>query len=197
SRPPGRPPASQAIPRTPDRRRNLPNGPAFVPSGQPCTRLPDSYRSCHRPSAQRRSVVQRNRGADPGRTKGWSMTAGSNAIGDPGNAIVDAGKKSRPTRRGVLLGASLAGLGGALAGCSTAPVPYGASEAGVVDQNSQDPGAMTSSGPMSGSGGGRPASPATGKAGKPEKGAMGPKVTGTVLGAASEIPVGGGKIFTA
>ncbi len=26
---------------------------------------------------------------------------------------------------------------------------------------------------------------------------MGPKVTGTVLGAASEIPVGGGKIFTA
>jgi Rieske Fe-S protein len=34
-------------------------------------------------------------------------------------------------------------------------------------------------------------------AGKPEKGAMGPKVTGTVLGAASEIPVGGGKIFTA
>ena len=131
------------------------------------------------------------------------MTAGSNAIGDPGNAIVDAGKKSRPTRRGVLLGASLAGLGGALAGCSTAPVPYGASEAGVVDQNSQDPGAMTSSGAMSGSGtmsgsgGGRPASPATGKAGKPEKGAMGPKVTGTVLGAASEIPVGGGKIFTA
>jgi Rieske Fe-S protein len=120
------------------------------------------------------------------------MTAGSNAIGDPGNAIVDAGKKSRPTRRGVLLGASLAGLGGALAGCSTAAVPYGANEAGVVDQNSPDPGAMTSSGAMSGSG-----SPATGKAGKPEKGAMGPKVTGTVLGAASEIPVGGGKIFTA
>src|ERR1039457_5244617 len=36
-RPAGRPPPSQAIPRTPDRRRNLPNGPAFVPSGQPCT----------------------------------------------------------------------------------------------------------------------------------------------------------------
>jgi Rieske Fe-S protein len=57
-------------------------------------------------------------------------------------------------------------------------------------------GAMPSSGAMSAS----PA-PATtakaGKAAKPEKGAMGPKVTGTVLGAASEIPVGGGKIFTA
>jgi len=111
----------------------------------------------------------------------------------------------------MLLGASLAGLGGALAGCSTAAVPYDANEAGVVDQSSPGPSAMTSSGAMSsgamssGAGGSRsnpaspasPASTATGSAGKPEKGAMGPKVTGTVLGAASEIPVGGGKIFTA
>ena len=37
---------------------------------------------------------------------------------------------TRPTRRGVLLGVSLAGLGGALAGCSTAAVPYDANEAG-------------------------------------------------------------------
>jgi Rieske Fe-S protein len=104
------------------------------------------------------------------------MTAGSNAIGDPG-------EKSRPTRRGVLLGASLAGMGAALAGCSTAAVPYGANEAGVVDKNSPAPAG--------------PAPTPAGKAGKPQKGAMGPKVTGTVLGAASEIPVGGGKIFTA
>ena len=31
-----------------------------------------------------------------------------------------AGQDPRPTRRGVLLGVGLAGLGGALAGCSTA-----------------------------------------------------------------------------
>jgi hypothetical protein len=36
----------------------------------------------------------------------------------------------RLTRRGVLLGVGLAGLGGALAGCSTAAVPYDANEAG-------------------------------------------------------------------
>jgi Rieske Fe-S protein len=128
------------------------------------------------------------------------MTARSNAVGDPGHAIGDGGERPRPTRRGVLLGASLAGLGGALAGCSTAAVPYDANEAGVVDQSSPGPSAMTSSGAMSSGSGGRhpnPASPATGSADKPEKGAMGPKVTGTVLGAASEIPVGGGKIFTA
>ena len=41
--------------------------------------------------------------------------------------------KQCATRRGVLLGAGLAGLGGALAGCSTAAVPYGANEAGVVE----------------------------------------------------------------
>jgi Rieske Fe-S protein len=32
---------------------------------------------------------------------------------------------------------------------------------------------------------------------EPKKGAMGPKVSGTLLGTASEIPVGGGKIFAA
>jgi hypothetical protein len=40
------------------------------------------------------------------------------------------GPDPRPTRRGVLIGVSLAGLGGALAGCSTAAVPYDANEAG-------------------------------------------------------------------
>src|ERR1700691_4277933 len=123
------------------------------------------------------------------------MTAGSTGIGGPG--------KSRPTRRGVLLGASLAGLGGALAGCSTAAVPFGANEAGVVEQDTPAASSRSSSGTMSGSGGGMQASPpaspsASGtKVSKPKKGAMGPKASGTVLGAASEIPVGGGKIFAA
>jgi Rieske Fe-S protein len=112
----------------------------------------------------------------------------------------DDGARPDPTRRGVLLGVSLAGLGGALAGCSTSAVPYGASEAGAVP-GGQPPaglatsGAMPSSGPTqagpspSGSAkdGGGPSSPAT----------KGAKPAGTVLGAASEIPVGGGTIYKA
>ncbi len=116
-----------------------------------------------------------------------------------------ADQDPRPTRRGVLLGVSLAGLGGALAGCSTAAVPYDANEAGVAP-NGMAQGAMPSSGAMSSPGGMQsspaPASSAQGggmqsggmQSAKPKKKA---KPTGTVLGAASEIPVGGGKIYTA
>jgi hypothetical protein len=53
----------------------------------------------------------------------------------------------RPTRRGVLLGVGLAGLGGAMAGCSTVAVPYDANEAGVPP-NGPAPGGMPSSGAM-------------------------------------------------
>ncbi len=118
---------------------------------------------------------------------------------------------TRSTRRGVLLGVTLAGVGAALAGCSTAAVPYDANEAGVVDQAGAaaqaampTSGAMASSGAMSGSdvmsspgpASPGPASPAQASPapGKPEKEA---KLIGIVLGAASEIPVGGGKIYTA
>jgi Rieske Fe-S protein len=106
----------------------------------------------------------------------------------------------------MLLGVSLAGLGGALAGCSTAAVPYDANEAGVINQAGRaDQAAMPSSGAMSSSRGmpssgamssTGPTSPAQGGSAqaKPKKGAT---VTGVVLGAASEIPVGGGKIYTA
>ena len=48
----------------------------------------------------------------------------------------------RLTRRGVLLGVGLAGLGGALAGCSTTAVPYDANEAGVPP-NGPAQGALT------------------------------------------------------
>ena len=108
-----------------------------------------------------------------------------------------------PTRRGVLLGVSLAGLGGALAGCSTAAVPYGANEAGAVPggqlagaaTSSAMPasGAMPTSGAMSSPGGAMQASPAP----SPTAANKDAKAAGTVLGAASEIPVGGGKIYTA
>jgi len=91
----------------------------------------------------------------------------------------------RPTRR-VLLGAvGLAGLGATLAGCSTAAVPYDANEAGVPPQNGPAPSAMAM---------GPPASSAPPSGGTPKKE---PMVTGVELGAAGEIPVGGGMIFTA
>jgi Rieske Fe-S protein len=111
----------------------------------------------------------------------------------------------RLTRRGVLLGVGLVGLGGALAGCSTTAVPYDANEAGVAPNgpaqaSMPDPGAMTSQGGTPGSGGMQsspaPASPAPASRAPARKKAK-PKLTGTVLGAASDIPVGGGAIYTA
>jgi Rieske Fe-S protein len=112
----------------------------------------------------------------------------------------------RPTRRGVLLGVSLAGLGGALAGCSTSAVPYGANEAGAVPGG--QPGAMAASsampasGAMSSPGGATQASPAPSGSMQDGGGSSSPatkaaKPAGTVLGTASEIPVGGGMIYKA
>jgi Rieske Fe-S protein len=100
----------------------------------------------------------------------------------------------RPTRRGVLLGVGLAGLGGALAGCSTAAVPYDANEAGVPP-NGPAPGGMPSSGAMTSQA--APGSRATPSRSAPARKKAEPKLTGTVLGATSDIPVGGGAIYTA
>ena len=121
-----------------------------------------------------------------------------------GESRSGAGRDPRPTRRGVLLGVGLAGLGGVLAGCSTAAVPYDANEAGVPP-NGPAPGAMPSSGAMtspaapgSGAMSSSPA-PRGGQASRParKKAKAKPKPKGTVLGAASDIPVGGGAIYTA
>ncbi len=123
--------------------------------------------------------------------------------------------KQCATRRGALLGAGLAGLGAVLAGCSTAAVPYDANEAGVVEPGTPAASAMaTAAGPIPASP--MPASPMSaspmpagtkaepahrGKAATEpspaKKDAMGATATGTVLTAASESPVGGGKIDTA
>jgi Rieske Fe-S protein len=113
-----------------------------------------------------------------------------------------AGRDPRPTRRGVLLGVGLAGLGGVLAGCSTAAVPYDANEAGVPPDGPA-PGAMPSSGTMT-----SPAAPGSGamssgpapRGGQTSRAARKkakPKPKGTVLGATSDVPVGGGAIYTA
>jgi Rieske Fe-S protein len=128
--------------------------------------------------------------------------------GEPGNGAApgpDDGARpdARPTRRGVLLGVSLAGL----AGCSTSAVPYGANEAGA-GPGGQPPGAMATSGAMPASGamsspgGAAPSSPAPAGSAQDGGGPSSPakksaKPAGTVLGAASEIPVGGGTIYKA
>ena len=97
--------------------------------------------------------------------------------------------ESRPTRRGVLIGAvGLAGLGATLAGCSTAAVPYDANEAGVADGPAAAP--AMAMGPS--------ASP---ESTDPMPGSAAPKnappAKEVVLGAAGAIPVGGGVVFTA
>jgi len=120
---------------------------------------------------------------------------------------------SYPTRRAVLLGAAgVAGLGGTLAGCSTAAVPYAADVAGMPPHGGPAPSTMamgpsapassapassappSSAPPSSARPSSAPAEPADGmqNGGTPKK-----APTGVVLGAAGAIPVGGGTIFTA
>ena len=97
--------------------------------------------------------------------------------------------ESQPTRRGVLLGAvGVAGLGGMLAGCSTAAVPYDADEAGVPPQGAAPPAMAMGPSASPASTGPMPGSAAPKKA---------PAAREVVLGAAGAIPVGGGTIFTA
>ena len=91
------------------------------------------------------------------------------------------------TRRCVLLGAGVLGVAGVLTACSTAAVPYDANDAG------QAPGTT----PTTPSGA---SDPASGMASQPSSSASaksrsGP--TGTLLGAASDVPVGGGMVYTA
>jgi len=131
-----------------------------------------------------------------------SMRDGGSSSGGEPPLSGGAQRHPRPTRRGLLLGVGLAGLGGALAGCSTAAVPYDANEAGVVP--GADAGAMPTSGAMSSPGGGMSSPGAMASTSAPAAAApaaaaptKSAKLTGTVLGAASEIPVGGGKIYTA
>jgi len=99
------------------------------------------------------------------------------------------------TRRCVLLCAGALGATGALAACSTAFVPYDATGAGQAPSM-----APTSPGPAGGDMGSAAAMPSgtkKAKMGSAKKGAAKQKVKGTVLGMAAEIPVGGGKIYTA
>ena len=97
----------------------------------------------------------------------------------------------------MLLGAGLAGLGGALAGCSTAAVPYGANEAGVIPQDGPAPSAMAIAPSTMAPPAMAPSAGATQDGSAPGQERKHAAPRGTVLGAAREIPVGGGTIFTA
>ena len=145
----------------------------------------------------RRSARVDARGHSTRTNEGWSMPETGPEMGpDMGRARSRRGE-SQPepnlSRRGVLLGAvGLAGLGGTLAGCSTAAVPYDANEAGVPPGGpapsalAMNPSAPASS-PGATAGGGMQNS------GTPKKE---PAATGVVLGTAGEIPVGGGMVFS-
>ena len=120
---------------------------------------------------------------------------------DEGKVVsVQPRDEPRPTRRGVLLGAGaagVAGLGGALAGCSTAAVPYGANEAGVIPQDGPAPSAMAMAPSAMAASAMAPSAGATQGGSTAGQERRHPAPRGTVLGAAREIPVGGGTIFTA
>jgi Rieske Fe-S protein len=86
---------------------------------------------------------------------------------------------TRTTRRALLLGATV----GAVAGCSTAAVPYGANDAGQLPDETPPSANTASASMMATQGMGDGAAPA--------------KQAGTVLGEVSDIPVGSGMIYTA
>jgi Rieske Fe-S protein len=89
------------------------------------------------------------------------------------------------TRRCVLLGAGVLGMAGVLTACSTAAVPYDANEFGQAPDTKP-----------AASGGSMAAQPSS-TAGAMDSSAASGGQTGTLLGMASEVPVGGGTIYTA
>jgi Rieske Fe-S protein len=168
--------------------------------------LSDRFHECGSPVTDYRTLTGTAVAAHAGAVVPYTRAGGIPIGRAKGVPLTVASQKGelrdglRATRRGVLLGAGLAGLGGALAGCSTAAVPFDASESGVAEQDGPAASAMASPRPAST----QPAStqpastqPASTGPGPDKKDTGGTKVTGTVLGTAGEIPVGGGKIFTA
>ena len=95
------------------------------------------------------------------------------------------------TRRCVLLCAGVLGATGALTACSTAFVPFDANGAGQAPSMAAPPGGIGSAGSMP------PATASAKKVSKKRSAKSGKgKASGTVLGMAADIPVGGGKIYT-
>ena len=104
------------------------------------------------------------------------------------------------TRRCVLLGAGLLGTGllgagGVLPACSTAAVPYDATDAGQAPGGAgQAQGEAAPGTPSAGSGGaGQPAATAGATNAATKDGGQ----TGTLLGLTADVPVGGGTVYPA
>ena len=111
------------------------------------------------------------------------------------------------TRRCVLLGAGVLGAAGVLTACSTSPVPYDANDAGqapgtepttpaatgngMTGNTASQPSAMGNG--MTTSTASQPSSSAAAANGSTKSGGQ----TGTLLGLAADIPVGGGMVYTA
>lgn len=53
--------------------------------------------------------------------------------------MTEEARQWHASRRGVLMGVSLAGIGGAVAGCSTAAVPFNATGGGAIPEDEQVP----------------------------------------------------------
>jgi nitrite reductase/ring-hydroxylating ferredoxin subunit len=102
----------------------------------------------------------------------------------------------RATRRCVLLAAGLAGVGGVLTGCSMQPVPYDANEQGQAPGTEPQAAPATTSAAAGTGMAGTTTGPSSSSAPSNSAAAAG-GATGTVLGSASEVPVGGGMVFTA
>ena len=103
-------------------------------------------------------------------------------------------------RRGVLLaaGAGIAGVGVALAGCSTAPVPYDANEEGVAPGSEVVPSVAGQASAGQAGAGQASGSQASGSQASAGQGAPadGGAAMGTLLGLVTDIPLGGGTIYT-
>jgi Rieske Fe-S protein len=98
----------------------------------------------------------------------------------------DAAQGHCAARRAVLMCAGLAGAGAVVAGCSTKAVPFDANDAGQAPSAAAPAAAQPSA-----------MAPATATAAGAEAAGQGSGQTGTVLGEAAAIPVGGGMVFTA
>ena len=114
--------------------------------------------------------------------------------GIPTDHAADQATDHAATRRTVLRCAGLVGAGGAavlLSACSTAAVPYDANDAGQapgpVPAATSPASPVTAGSPAAAAGGG-----AAGAAATPTTAGA----SGTLLGQTSDIPVGGGKVFT-
>jgi Rieske Fe-S protein len=100
------------------------------------------------------------------------------------------------TRRCVLLGAGVLGVAGVLTACSTAAVPYDANDAGQAPGAAPIAASATGNDMTSGSAA-QPSGSASANGGSGNGSAKSGGQMGTLLGMAADVPVGGGKVYTA